>query len=92
MFFVPTDAAWMQYAGFKQLQNASPAEKAQAVLHHVCLDKATAVGSTRKVYQSLAGTAITVDEELQQVNSVGFMAQNIRVSNGMLHIVHGVLS
>jgi uncharacterized surface protein with fasciclin (FAS1) repeats len=92
VFFVPTDTAWEQYAGIKQLQNASPAEKVQAVLRHVCIDNANAIDSKRKVYRSLAGTFIEVNEDVQQVNGLGFMAQNIRVSNGVLHIVYGVLS
>ncbi len=91
-FFVPTDAAWAGYSGFKQLENASPEEKASVVLRHVCMGDHTASGMAFKAHQSLARTPIRVGADAQEVNCAGFVAQNIAVRNGRLHIVRSVFS
>ncbi len=91
-FFVPADVAWAGYSDFKQLDHASPEEKASVVLRHVCMGDHTASDMAFKTHQSLARTPIRVGADAQEVNGAGFVAQNIAVRNGRLHIVRSVIA
>jgi hypothetical protein len=84
--FVPIDAVWPDSLRSARVDEASAR---QLVFRHITANRWTSVNQPEKTYLSLSGGRLTVDGI--RVNDAAIELSGLRVRNGYVHLIAGML-